>query len=147
MRLAGLALLVLTISCRDVVGPKHQIAELQSARQKWRAQNLHTYAFTLQRNCECLNVDRLYVLVESDTVAGAFDLDTAEWVNHQFGRTVEDLFTFIQSAIDQRADVIRVEYDVAKGFPRSIEYDGALQVVDDEITYWASDVHTIPPPP
>ena len=147
IRLAGLAVLAIAISCSDATGPGHQHTDLEAARQLWRAQDLHTYAFTIQRSCFCANVHRLYVFVLSDTVAGVLDLETAEAVDRQLGATVEDLFTFVQNAIDDHAQVIRAEYDAAKGFPTEIDYDGKAQIADDEISFHVSDVHTVPPPP
>jgi hypothetical protein len=146
MRLAGLALLVVAMSCRDAVGPERQITNLEAARRQWRAQNLHTYAFTLQRTCFCANVHPLYVLVLSDTVAGVLDFETGTMVDRQFGETVEGLFTFVQNAIDRPAQLIRVKYDAAKGFPTEIDYDGEARIADDEIVYRVTDVHPVPPP-
>jgi hypothetical protein len=56
------------------------------------------------------------------------------------------LFTFIQNAIDGHAQMIRAEYDAAKGFPTEIDYDGAAQIADDEISFRVSDVHPVTPP-
>jgi uncharacterized protein DUF6174 len=144
-RLAGLALLILAISCSDASGPELQVPGLNAARQRWRAQNLHTYAFTIQRSCFCANVHPLYVLVLSDTVAGVLDFQTGEEVDRRLGETVEGLFTFIQNATDQSAQLIRAEYDPAKGFPTQIDYDGSAQIADDEVTYQVSDVHAVTP--
>ena len=144
LRLTGLALLVATMSCGDAIGPKHT-TDLKAAHERWRAQNLHTYAFTIQRSCFCGNVHPLYVLVLSDTVAGALDLETGEWVDRQLGETVESLFTFIQNAIDRPAQLIRAEYDASKGFPTEIDYDGEARIADDEISYRVSDVHSVSP--
>ena len=145
IRLAGFALLVVAMSCSDAVGPGHAVTDLAAARQRWRAQNLHTYAFTIQRSCFCANIHPLYVLVLSDTVAGVLDFETGEWVDRQLGETVEGLFTFIQNATDRPARLIRAEYDHAKGFPTEIDYDGAAQIADDEIFYRVSDVHPVTP--
>lgn len=148
IRLAVIALLAAGISCSDSTGPTRpsdQIADIERARQQWRAQNLHTYAFTIQRACFCGNNDRLFVVVLSDTVAGVVDLDTAQDVDRQLGKTVDELFAFIQSAIDRPAQLIRAQYDAAKGFPTEIDYDGAAQIADDEIFYRVSDVHPIAP--
>jgi hypothetical protein len=145
IRFAGLAVLVAAISCSDAIGPRQQSNDLESARQRWRAQNLHTYAFTLQRSCFCGNVHPLYVVVLSDTVAGVLDLETTESVDRQLGETVDGLFTFVQNAIGGHAQVIRAEYDAAKGFPAEIDYDGQARIADDEISYRVSDVHPITP--
>jgi len=145
IRLAGLVSLVVAISCSDAIGPAHQITDLEAARQRWREQNLHTYAFMIQRRCFCANVHPLYVFVLSDTVAGVLDFETGEWVDRQLGETVEGLFTFIQNATDRPVQLIRAEYDDAKGFPTEIDYDGAAQIADDEIFYRVGDVHPVPP--
>ena len=117
LRRESLALVVVTMSCREAVGPERQTTDLEAAHRLWRAQNLHTYAFTLQRSCFCANVHPLYVLVLSDTVAGVIDVETGTNVDRQLGETVESLFTFVQSAIDRPARLIRAQYDAAKGFP------------------------------
>ena len=144
-RFFTLALLAVAASCRDAVGPHRGTTDLEAARQLWRAQNLHTYAFTLQRSCFCANVHPLYVVVLSDTVAGVLDLQTATSVDRQLGETVEGLFSFIQHAIDGPAQLIHAEYDSARGFPASIDYHGAALVADDEISFRVSDVHPISP--
>ena len=145
IRLASLALMILAVSCRDATGPEHQIKQLDAARQRWRAQNLHTYAFTLQRSCYCLNVNPLYVAVLSDTVVGALDLETGEYVDRKLGETVDGLFSFVEHAIANRAHLIRVVYDPEQGFPTEIDYDGVAQAADDEIFYRVSNVHVIAP--
>jgi hypothetical protein len=145
IRFVGLALLVVAISCSDAIGPGRPATDLAAARQRWRAQNLHTYAFTIQRSCFCTNVHPLYVLVLNDAVAGVLDLETGEMVDPLLGETVESLFALIQNAIDRPAQLIRAEYDVAKGFPTEIEHDGAAQIADDEIVYRVSDVHPVAP--
>jgi hypothetical protein len=147
-RLAASALLVVAASCGDALGPgRHTNPDLEAARRLWRAQDLHTYAFTLQRSCFCANVDPLYVAVLSDTVALALDLKTGEYVDRRLGMTVDDLFAFIQTAIDRPAQLIRANYDGARGFPTEIDYDGAAQIADDEVFYRITDVHPIPPRP
>lgn len=144
-RFAALALLTLAASCGDLIAPNR--SDLDSARRRWSAQNLHTYAFTLRRNCFCAIVDPLYVLVQSDTVAGVLNLRTGETVDRQFGMTVDDLFAFVQRAIANHAYMIHATYDPARGFPAQIEYDGAAQIADDEVSFYASDVHAVAPPP
>lgn len=145
MRAASLALLVLAISCKDAVGPGGQISDLDAAHRLWQAQNLHTYAFTLQRSCFCANVHPLYVAVVRDAVVGVLDLDTGAFVDLALGATVEDLFTFVQNAIDHNARLIRAEYDAAKGFPAAIDFDGKAEIADDEISFRITDVHPITP--
>ena len=145
IRFAAVALLGIAISCSDAAGPGRQPTDLEAARQRWQAQDLHTYAFVLQRSCFCGNTHPLFVIVQSDTVAGVLDFETFESVESRFGETVDDLFAFIQSAVDRRVEKIRATYDAEKGFPTEIDYDGAAQIADDEIFFRVSDVHQIAP--
>ena len=146
LRLVGVTLLGLALSCSDAVGPGRQTTDLEAARQLWRAQDLHTYAFTLQRSCFCANIHPLFVVVLSDTVAGVLDFEAdGVTVDRHLGETVEGLFQFIQTAIDRPAQKIRVTYDPTRGFPTEIDYDGAAQIADDEIFFRVTDVHPISP--
>jgi len=148
-RLFGAAFLALAAACGDAASPLTKttvpVTDLQAARQLWKAQDLHTYAFLLQRSCFCANTNPLFVVVVNDKVAGVLDFKTTESVDPKLGQTVDDLFTFIQGAIDNRARLIRANYDETKGFPTEIDYDGAAQIADDEIFYRVSDVHPIVP--
>ena len=148
-RLFGAALLALAAACSDAAGPLTRttvpVTELDAARELWKGQNLHTYAFLLQRSCFCGNTHPLFVVVVNDKVAGVLDFQTTESVDPTLGQTVDDLFTFIQTAIDRPARLIRANYDEVKGFPTEIDYDGAAQIADDEIFYKISDVHPISP--
>jgi len=139
------ALLVAVASCGDSTAPGTPNTELAAARARWRAQNLHTYAFILQRTCFCANTDRLYVAVLADTVAEVIDFDSGEAVDRGLGQTVDDLFAFIQSAQDRGVQLIRADFDGVKGFPTSIDYDGAAQIADDELSIRVSDVNPITP--
>jgi hypothetical protein len=85
------------------------------------------------------------VVVLGDSIAGVLDLKTGEPVDRRLGETVDDLFTFIQNAIDNKAQLLRAQYDTTKGFPTQIDYDGAAQIADDEMFLRASDVHAIFP--
>jgi len=146
IRLAGLALLAAAASCSDSTSPLPQFFELQAARSRWHAQNLHTYAVVVQHSCFCGNVNPLYTVVVNDEVAGVLDLQTNQSLDPKSSQSVDDLFDFIQRAIDQHADVIRVEFDPTKGFPTSIDYDGSAGIADDEVSFRITDVHPITPP-
>lgn len=145
LRLVGAALLTAAIACGDATGPKAGTTDLDAARARWRSQDLHTYAFILQRSCFCVNIHPLYVAVVNDTVAGVIDFETVQPVDVRLGQTIDDLFAFIQDANDRHARLIRAEYDGTRGFPTTIDYDGAEQIADDEIFFTISDVHPIEP--
>ena len=153
-KLLTLTLLAFATACSDATNPAADpkiasdppVTDLAAARQRWKAQDLHTYAFILRRSCFCGNTHPLFVAVVNDKVAGVLDFQTTESLDPTLGETVDDLFDFIQKAVDRPARLIRANYDAVKGFPTEIDYDGEAQIADDEIFYRISDVHPIAPP-
>ena len=145
IRVAGLALLAAAVSCSDATSPRPRPAELQAARARWRAQNLHTYAVVVQHSCFCANVNPLYTVVVNDRVVGVLDLQSNQSLDPTLSQSVDDLFDFIERAFDRHAEMIRVEFDPVKGFPTAIDYDGSARIADDEISFRVSDVHPITP--
>jgi hypothetical protein len=137
LRAFAAALFVFAAGCGDVLSPG---SELGVARQRWKAQNLHSYSFTLQRSCFCPSVQPLRVTVVGDSVVSVIDPATNKPVDLRSGETIDGLFRFIENAIARKAAVLEVQYDAVAGFPTRINYDGSFRVADDELTYTASNV-------
>ena len=53
--------------------------------------------------------------------------------------TIDGVFDKIQAAIDQDAAEVTVEYDPARGYPRSVFVDYSRQVADEELALQISD--------
>eukprot|EP00956_Cyclotella_meneghiniana_P007268 scaffold9913_cov36-Cyclotella_meneghiniana.AAC.7 len=54
--------------------------------------------------------------------------------------TVDDVFGFIQDALDEDYVQIEVTYDETTGYPKSYSQDISYWIADDEMTYLISDV-------
>src|SRR3954465_9803631 len=137
--LVTMLLLAAAAACSDVTGPGASRSDLFFAQQRWAAQDLHNYQFTLQRMCFCGNTDPLRILVIHDTVANVADLTTGESLALNYGMTVTDLFGVIRSA--QRAGTpIEAEYHPQRGYPTHIIDNGPGMALDAGAVYTASDV-------
>ena len=79
--------------------------ELAAAREKWAAQKIETYEFTFQASCFCEVEFLRPVTFRVDDGVSVLLTDVPERVRGQFGRfdTVEKLFDFVGSALDQRS--------------------------------------------
>jgi len=119
-------------ACGDLFGPGR--SELEINRDKWNERGYRDYSLIMTRACECLDIGPFAVTVRSDSVVAA--VRTADGAPaRSYVPTVNQLFDFIQKAIDDHAATIRVTYDAELGFPRTIAYDFSTTLVDEEVNY------------
>jgi len=118
--------------------------ELEKNRDKWQAQQIADYQFTLRVICFCPEDITSPVIIEVrdgtfSSIRYAQDPDAVS--TDFFGRanTVEKLFIIIEEAIEDEADELTVDYDPDYGLPLKIAIDPVFNAVDEEITYTVSD--------
>ncbi len=144
---AGMPMLVVM---DDVFTPAQ--AKLDAARARWNAVGPPMdYNMELRTLCFCgypvLGAD--YVALEvrggvpvgGETVREGTPLPSDQL---EFFRTIDDLFEAIQSAIDNRAASLEVEYDPVLGYPTSISIDQIALAVDDEVSYVVEGLAVLP---
>lgn len=122
--------------------------ELRRNQERWQAHQPTTYEFVLQRSCgECLPEATvpLLVTVHERRIRSVVKQQTGEPVSAEVSQAkrIEDLFTIVQSALEQRVYRLAVSYDPALGYPASISIDHDRQVVDDEIGYSARELRSV----
>lgn len=115
-------------------------SDLEIARARWLAQRPGQYAFNARKACFCAVVGEVRVYVDGDSVIGVVGLPDAQPIDTRNYESIEQLFDFIDRAITNHAAVIRATYDPVLGYPTSIEYDGAANIADDEVSYTLTDV-------
>lgn len=133
-------------ACGDMFGPESDRAELDRNRDKWRASGAASYSYVLARSCFCVTevTQPSRIQVRNDSVVAVTAVSDGRSLDTRYFVTVNALFDVIDKAIEQHAAVIRVVYDPILGYPREIEYDGATNIADDEITYRASELTKVP---
>lgn len=131
----------------DLSRPEAVLAELESSRRLWGAQDIEDYSFTVEVDCFCPPEFRgpFEVKVSDGEIAQA-TLDgepIRERVDREF-LTVEGLFRFVER--NAYADAIDVTNHSRFGYPLVIDIDPVRNAIDEEIrvevlefsTQWAS---------
>lgn len=130
---AAAALLVPQLAAAD--------AALDAARAQWRQAGLAAYEYGYHKFCDCHreNPPESVVTVRSGKVVGVrhrpvgSDVEVpAEAKNLDYYWTMEGVFDLIASA-QERGVTVRVDYDPALGFPRSIYIDYDADFIGDEL--------------
>jgi hypothetical protein len=114
---------------------------LQQNREKWQAQNIDHYRYTVVVTCFCIfaGAEVTYEVqngqVVNQTVQPHPDrqIDTAEIEEfYQQYNTIERVFDFLEQATDE-ADEVTIEYDPTYGYPTNITVDYVKDAIDDEL--------------
>ena len=119
--------------------------DLQAAQQRWEAQQIVSYSYTLAVSCFCPEDIRqpVVVTVTDGEMASIVKADGGNPAAAEFFaeyNTVEKLFTLIQKAINEGADEVTVTYDSTLGYPTDIKVDTSFQAADEEIYLTMSDL-------
>ena len=125
--------------CSDLFSPSSK-SRLDENRDRWRAQGLNAYTFTLSQFCFCAINGPVRVFVSNGAVISATQISNGQALDTRFVSSIESLFDFIERGIARHSAVLDVTYDPARGYPVRIVSDGSRSTADDEVTYEVSDV-------
>jgi hypothetical protein len=115
-------------------------ANLQAARQLWLERSCLNYDFDFRWQCSCTPdfTSWVRVKVRDRAIQELTYLSTGEAVPAERWKdyvTVEGLFDWILSRLDQHPDHIEAEFDPAWGIPVSGFVDYSVLIADDEIRF------------
>ncbi len=131
---AGLA------GCGDSTGPE---GELAAAQAQWARQGPTSYSVTVALSCECGELGPVVVTVRKGIVESrrlARDGSTLPPEYAESFPAVPGLFVLVQAARREGAARLHVQYHPTYGYPTRISIDWNAQMIDDEITYTASNL-------
>jgi len=128
----GVALLVsFPVSAQDTV----------AARARWQMAAIQDYEYSYQRACECHPdnlADTIVTVADGEVIAVRYaradyaeDVPVAEDRLTWF-RTIEDLFTLVESAAEKNA-IVRATFDPDVGYPKTVYVDYVVDLVGDEV--------------
>lgn len=110
-----------------------QLDKLNQARTLWNGKDVDSYSYVLELQCFCAPANDLrpvVVTVQNGAVQSVlYDSENPAQRTPApasiFGTldTVEELFAFVEDAIDRDADLLQVGYDAEYGFPNVINVD------------------------
>lgn len=137
-----------------------QQSSLDQNRSQWDATGITDYTVRFQRTSTCIVCNTAILIpvrltVTGDTIRAVFDLDNNVVVQDFVPNespclsqvvdgcrsflTVDELFDFIQSAIDQDAVEIDISYNENLGYPVDIVVDFSRRFFDDETGFQIRD--------
>jgi hypothetical protein len=140
MRFIG-ALLILAAGCAT---ESPEQSQLNSALETWSVHGPSAYAFTWQQSCECSaeTTRAIRISVVDNAITSAFYLETEQPVGTDVRArllTIDGIFGKIQSAIDEGAHAVTVQYDNNAGHPVSVAVDYSAQIADEELAITVRD--------
>lgn len=111
---------------------------LERSRARWEDEGILAYRFTSVTSCECIAgfVGPVETEVRDGRIVAVTPLQGDEPVpEEQWAafHTIEELFDWIEEAIERPAYQFDVTYDPALGYPTRINLDFDERVIDDEI--------------
>jgi serine protease len=110
----------------------------------WRAQNTLNYSYVLEQQTGTSTALRWKLTVKSGVVVAGVNLANNKPLSSRDlqskGKTIEQLFTAIDSAIAAKYAVINASYDAALGYPLAVFTDKKTTVKGDETTLKASSL-------
>jgi hypothetical protein len=118
--------------------------ELKAARALWQQRHPASYDITIARSCECTAEmgGPVIVSVRDGVVVSRTYVATGAAVGSSYTElfpTIDGLFARIDDARSRNAASLDVNYDSEFGFPALIAIDYDRVMVDDEISYRATD--------
>lgn len=135
IRLAALALLLLSSGCSMLGAGRGGDPALADARARWEARGPADYAMTQSRNCFCPpDVRGPFEVTVRDGAVATVRLDGAP-VPSERALSIDALFDLIADAYAGEAAEVRVSYDPALGYPTEIWIDYERQLADEETGY------------
>ena len=120
--------------------PDDAAKRLTENRRKWSSKAVKNYHYDFQRICFCVPAytKPVKITVRDGVAAQIAHAETGEAVDKarfEIYYTVDQLFDYIQAAIDKKAYSINAVYDEEMGYPTSVEIDFIKNAIDDEMRF------------
>jgi len=122
--------------------------ELEVNLQKWQGSGIKNYSYTFQRSCFCPRDETREVItnVRNGHVTHSQFKDSGLSLTEDLTKnqlSINDLFSIIDTAIDNHTNIIKVSYDDKTGQPTSIFIDGKTGVANDEFNLTAENLQQV----
>jgi hypothetical protein len=127
-------------------------SEFQKNQDKWEAQDINHYRFTVAVSCFCpfANVEVTYEVLNGQVVEQSVQSSPDNPVDevqvsdfYQSYNTIEKVFDYVSGAIKD-ADETTIEYDPDYGFPTTVSVDWIKEAIDDEMYLTLSNFEALP---
>lgn len=131
--------------------PTDPYAELSAALAQnskyWSSLRLRSYSYVLEQQTGTSTPLRLKLTIRSGKLSAGVNLGTGKSLSSRdlktYGKTVEQLFATISSAISGKAATITAVYDSVLGYPVDVFIDKSSSVTGDEVSLKASALNRL----
>lgn len=126
-----------------LVAPFELESNFKKYKALWRSQNRKDYTYIYNKSCYCLPEENIevivddYVVVDATYLPSQVNLTTEE---RGYVKTVDDYFTIIENAIEDKVARLEVSYNKRYGYPTSIYIDIDEMIADEEIGHYLTDL-------
>ena len=118
------------------------LSDLKKNRDLWRAQNLLNYTYVLEQKTGTSAALRLKLTVKAGVLTAGVNLATNKALSSKDlkakGKTIEQLFTQVETAINSKYAIVKTVYDTALGYPLDSFLDTSTSVTSDDVSLKAS---------
>jgi len=123
----------------------------QQNKDKWEAQNINHYRFTVVASCFCIiaGAEATYEVqngqIVNESIHAAPDRPVEQAQASEFYQpynTIEKVFDYVEKAINE-AEETTVEYDQTHGFPTNVTVNWVIQAADDELYLTLSNFESL----
>lgn len=120
------------------------LSDLKKNRDLWRAQNLLNYTYVLEQKTGTSAALRLKLTVKAGVLTAGVNLATNKALSSKDlkakGKTIEQLFTQIETAINSKYAIVKTAYDTAFGYPLDSFLDKSTSITSDNVSLKASSL-------
>ena len=113
-----------------------------SEKDLWFSLNIVNYKMTQQISCFCFPYEFILpksIKVENDKIVSIDGKDPIETVGYESFYSINSLFNFIESKLNENPEFYEINYNKEYGYPESIYFDISTMIADEEIGYYISD--------
>ena len=134
IRLFFVVVLIFFVSCSK----EDQLSE----KDLWYSLNIENYEMIQQISCFCFpyefNLPKS-IKVENDEIVLIDGKDPKETVGYESFYSINSLFYFIESKLNENPEFYEINYNKQYGYPESIYFDISKMIADEEIGYYISN--------
>ena len=131
-------LFLLFISCSR----SYDIIDELKGLELWESLNINDYNMTQTISCFCFPYEFTQpkdIEVENNLIISIDGKNPTETVGYSSFMTIDELFDFIESKLDEQPEFYEIEYNEEYGYPETLYFDMSKMIADEEIGYNISD--------
>jgi len=129
---------LLFISCSR----SNDIIDELKGLELWESLNINDYNMTQTISCFCFPYEFTQpkdIEVENNLIISIDGKNPTETVGYSSFMTIDELFDFIESKLDEQPEFYEIEYNEEYGYPETLYFDMSKMIADEEIGYNISD--------